>query len=64
MSSADEIETAILRRMTVEQKLAVMHALWRQAWVLKTGSVRREHPGWTSEQVSARVREIFASAGS
>ena len=59
----DDIETTLLRRMTAAQKLAVMHALWRQAWTLKAGSVRREHPGWTSEQISARVREIFGSAG-
>lgn len=59
-----QIETAILRRMTPAQKLAVMHALWRQAWNLKTAAVRRHHPEWTAEQVAARVREILRGAGS
>ena len=64
MASIEQIETAILRRMTPAQKLAVMHSLWRQAWNLKAAGVRRQHPEWTTEQVSAQVREIFRGAGS
>lgn len=58
-----EIETAILRRMTPAQKLAVMHALWRQAWELKAAGLRQQHPEMTAEEVTARVRAIFRNAG-
>lgn len=64
MATIEEIETAILRRMTPVQKLAVMDALWRQAWNLKAAGVRMQYPEWTGEQVAARVREIFRSAAS
>lgn len=64
MATTEEIETAILRRMTPAQKLAVMHTLWRQAWNLKLAGVRMQHPEWTGEQVAARVREIFRGAAS
>lgn len=62
MATIEELEIAILRRMTPAQKVAVMHALWRQAWNLKVAGVRRQHPEWTSQQVQARVREIFSGA--
>jgi len=62
MRPADPIETDILRRLTVAQKLDVMQALWRQAWDLKMAGVRRQHPSWTADQVTARVREIFRGA--
>ena len=64
MATIEEIETAILRRMTPAQKLAVMHTLWRQAWNLKVAGVRMQHPEWTIAQVAARVREIFRGAAS
>ena len=64
VATIEEIETAILRRMTPAQKLAVMDALWRQAWNLKVAGVRMQHPEWTGEQVAARVREIFRGADS
>ncbi|MGH7547888.1 MAG: hypothetical protein ACREMM_06930 [Gemmatimonadales bacterium] len=62
MATIEELEIAILRRMTPAQKVAVMHALWRQAWNLKVAGVRRQHPEWTSQQVQALVREIFSGA--
>ncbi len=61
---AAEAELAALRRMTAAQKLAVMSALWRQAWLLKAAGLRMAHPDWTEEQVTARVREIFRDAPS
>lgn len=62
MDTVDEIETAILRHLTPTQKVAVMDALWRQAWDLKAAGVRQQHPEWTTQQVQARVREIFRGA--
>ena len=62
MTPLERVETEILRRMTPTQKLAVMHALWHQAWNLKTAGVCMQHPEWTTEEVAARVREIFRGA--
>lgn len=64
MSTIEDIETALLRRMTPGAKLAVMHALWEQAWELKAAGLRRQHPTWTHDQVDARVHEIFRRADS
>jgi hypothetical protein len=64
MRTIDDVETAILRRLAPAQKLAVMHALWCQAWDLKAAGVHMQHPEWTTEQVFARVREIFRGASS
>jgi len=50
--TVEEIDTAILRRMTPERKLAVMHALWLQAWNLKAAGIRLQHPVWTGFPVS------------
>ena len=63
VSDVEELETALLRRMTPSAKVAVMHALWCQAWDLKVAGIRRQHPTWTTERVVARVREIFRGAG-
>lgn len=62
MVTIEPIETAIIRRMTVAQKLAVMHTLWHQAWDLKAAGVRWQRPEWTGGEVEARVREIFRGA--
>jgi hypothetical protein len=44
VATADDVELAILRRMTPAQKLDVMQSLWRQAWELKAAGVRMQHP--------------------
>jgi len=59
VATADEIELAILRRMTPAQKLDVMQSLWHQAWELKAAGVRMQHPEWGQERVTAEAREIF-----
>ena len=59
VATPDEVEMAILRRMTAAQKLGVMQALWREAWELKAAGVRLQHPAWSEERVAVEVREIF-----
>jgi hypothetical protein len=59
VASAEDIDLEILRRMTPTQKLAVMQALWRQAWDLKSAGVRMQHPEWSEARVATEVREIF-----
>jgi len=39
--------------------VAVMHALWRQAWALTAAGARARHPDWSAEDVDTEVRKIF-----
>ena len=55
-----DIEIQILRGMTPAQKLAVMHALIRQAFELKAAAVRTRWPDLPDEQVRERTRALIA----
>ena len=59
MTSTLDLEVARLRAMTASEKVAVMHALWRQAWSLASAGVAGRHPDWSPGQVEAEVREMF-----
>ena len=59
MPSVLDLELARLREMTASEKVAVMHALWQQAWSLTSTGVKARHPNWSPEQVEAEVRAIF-----
>jgi hypothetical protein len=48
--------------MTATEKVAAMHALWRQGWALTAAGVRGRHPDWTPEQVDREVRRLFEGA--
>ena len=60
----DDVEIEILRRMTPEQKLAVMRTLIRQAYELKAAGLRAMHPELSEEEVQARTRAAVAGDGS
>lgn len=51
-------ELEALRRMTPQQKLAVMRGLIRQAYELKAAGIRAAHPDLSEEEVRARTREL------
>ena len=53
-----EQETEALRRMTPEKKLAVMRALIRQAYELKSAGIRFSRPDLSEEEVEARARKL------
>ena len=53
------LEYEILRGMSAEKKLDVMHALIRQARELKAAAIRASEPELSSAEVDARVREIW-----
>jgi hypothetical protein len=55
---ARQHETDSLRRMSPEQKLAVMHALIRQAWELKAAVIRARHPELSETEIRARAWEL------
>jgi hypothetical protein len=59
MPSVLDLELTRLRAMTATEKVASMHALWRQAWSLASAGVQGRHPDWSPEQVEAEVRAIF-----
>lgn len=59
MASSD-VEIEILRRMTPARKLAVMHALIRQAFELKAAAVRARWPELPDVEVRERTRALVA----
>jgi hypothetical protein len=52
----------IFQAMTPEQKLRIGMRLYWSARELKAAGLRRQHPGWTHEQIDQKVREIFLYA--
>jgi hypothetical protein len=59
MPSVLDLELTRLRAMSATEKVASMHALWRQAWSLTSAGVLSRHPDWSPGQIEAEVREIF-----
>ena len=59
MTSVRDLELGRLRVMTASEKVAVMHALWREARSLTLAGVRARHPDWSPLQVDEEAREIF-----
>jgi len=51
-------ETDVLRRMTPAEKLAVMHALIRQAYALKAAALRARWPDMPEREVLASTRTM------
>jgi hypothetical protein len=48
--------------MTPEQKLRVALDIYYTARELKTAALKRQHPEWTEDVISQKVREIFLYA--
>lgn len=48
--------------MTPAQRLKTSQDLYETAWAIKTAWLRKQHPGWTDDQVHDAVREIFLYA--
>lgn len=59
MATTDQ-EADTLRRMSPAQKLAVMHALIRQAFELKAAVVRARWPDLPDDEVQERTRAMVA----
>jgi len=57
MTRTDQ-ETDTLRHMSPAQKLAVMHALIRQAFELKAATVRARWPDLSDQEVRERTRRL------
>lgn len=54
-----DLELTRLRAMTASEKVASMHALWRQAWSLAAAGIGSRHPDWSPEQVEEEVRKML-----
>ncbi len=52
----------IFQSMTPEQKLRLALRLYDSARRLRACALRQQHPDWTEEQISKKVREIFLYA--
>lgn len=53
-------DTEIVRRMSPEEKLAVMHGLIRQAWELKAAVIRSREPELPEDEVRSRAWKLVA----
>lgn len=51
-------ELDVLRAMTPAEKLAVMHALIRQAYELKAAAIVEQRPDLSQVEVDAQVRAL------
>lgn len=59
-AEGSEEELAVLRRMGPARRIAVMHALIRQAWSLKEAAIRAAGPDLSRDEVRARARKAVA----
>ena len=48
--------------MTPEKKLQVALSLYYSAKEIKAAGLKRQHPEWSTEKISQKVREIFLYA--
>lgn len=48
--------------MTPEKKLQVALSLYYSAKEIKAAGLKRQHPDWSPERISQKVREIFLYA--
>lgn len=60
---AAQKDTEAVRRLTPEKKLAVMHALIRQAWELKVATIRAREPELAEAEVRRRAWGMVAGGG-
>ena len=58
-----ERDLEVVRRMTPARKLAVMRALIRQAYELKTAAIRTFRSDLSEEQVQALARRLVGGDG-
>ena len=54
------VELEVLRMMTPARKLAVLHALIRQAWTLKAATLRETHPDLEPADLEALARSAVS----
>jgi len=59
VNRAEEIQTALIRQMTPQRRLAVARELYETAWQIKKGSLRRQHPDWSEQEIHAKCRRVF-----
>lgn len=57
-----EIQRAIYRNMTAEQKLHIASRLYWNARALKAAWFRHKHPDWPEEKVQEEVKKVFLYA--
>ena len=63
MNDALVRQTDRSRAVTAGETVRVAHALWIEARDVIASGVRARQPAWSSEQVTAQVRELMRDAG-
>jgi hypothetical protein len=58
----DPEQKRIYQSMTPEEKLKIALDLYHSAWELKACGLRAQHPGWSEDEISEKVKEIFLYA--
>lgn len=61
---AHEVQRAIYRAMSPEQKLKISMDMYWSAWKLKSAWLSQQHPEWNERQIDEAVREAFLYARS
>jgi len=56
---AEELQKALIRKMTPCQRLSAAQALYETAWEIKKSGLRSLHPDWTEEAIQAKTRKVF-----
>lgn len=62
-ASALDLQTALIRAMTPEQRLRASEALYAAAWDLKAAWLRLQHPEVSEVEIQDLVRRLFRNTG-
>ncbi|MCB1053505.1 MAG: hypothetical protein KDC71_23080 [Acidobacteria bacterium] len=57
------IQVEIYKKMTAEEKVAIMEQLFRDAFELKRGYIQIQHPDWSAEEVHRATARAMMLAG-
>lgn len=57
--AAELKQEELIRFMTPQRRLAVARELYEAAWQIKESALRRQHPGWSEQEVQAKCRRVF-----
>lgn len=56
---AEDLQAALIRKMTPGRRLEIARDLYETAWNLKKAGLRAQHPDWSEQQIAAKLRRVF-----
>ncbi len=57
--AAERIQDELIRKMSPARRLEIACDLYSMAWEVKMAALRKQHPDWSEQALSARTRRIF-----